>query len=91
MKAHLLMNSESQDTIFEDIGSQVSTYLFKGLSTIVKWVLLKAHWKCSRTHTLRKGQCSGFEMAGFLRRETNRITAMEFVFICFSLPDSVNC
>lgn len=23
MKAHLLMNSESQDTIFEDIGSQV--------------------------------------------------------------------
>ena len=24
MKAHLLMNSESQDTLFEDIGSQVS-------------------------------------------------------------------
>ena len=25
MKAHLLMNSESQDTLFEDIGTQVST------------------------------------------------------------------
>ncbi|KAL9956545.1 hypothetical protein ACROYT_G038033 [Oculina patagonica] len=25
MKAHLLMNSESQDTLFEDIGSQIST------------------------------------------------------------------
>ena len=24
MKAHLLMNSECQDTLFEDIGSQVS-------------------------------------------------------------------
>ncbi|XP_020612180.1 mitochondrial-processing peptidase subunit alpha-like [Orbicella faveolata] len=25
MKAHLLMNSESQDTMFEDIGFQIST------------------------------------------------------------------
>ena len=25
MKAHLLMNSEGQDTLFEDIGSQVSS------------------------------------------------------------------
>lgn len=24
MKAHLLMNSEGQDTLFEDIGTQVS-------------------------------------------------------------------
>lgn len=27
MKAHLLMNSESQDTLFEDIGSQVSSII----------------------------------------------------------------
>lgn len=94
MKAHLLMNSESQDTVFEDIGSQVSIYLFKGLSTTVKRVLLKADWKWSRTQILRAGQRSGFEMAGFLRRETNRITAIECVFICFSWPDSLtdlNC
>ena len=28
MKAHLLMNSESQDTLFEDIGSQVSSFIY---------------------------------------------------------------
>ena len=28
MKAHLLMNSESQDTLFEDIGSQVSSIIY---------------------------------------------------------------
>ena len=28
MKAHLLMNSESQDTLFEDIGSQVSSVVY---------------------------------------------------------------
>ena len=33
MKAHLLMNSESQDTIFEDIGSQVSFLSLEMLSS----------------------------------------------------------
>lgn len=28
MKAHLLMNSESQDTLFEDIGSQVRSFIY---------------------------------------------------------------
>ena len=28
MKAHLLMNSESQSTLFEDIGSQVSSIIY---------------------------------------------------------------
>ena len=27
MKAHILMNGESQETLFEDIGSQVSFYV----------------------------------------------------------------
>jgi len=35
MKAHLLMNSESQDTIFEDIGSQVSFLSLEMLSSSI--------------------------------------------------------